>query len=208
MPINPDVDAFYAIIDEGAPIAGRSELLAQSILTETTANGSRVRAVSDNQILPAHKGWYLDLMWEATYGGPGAKGERVVSRALVRGDRVIFATLIPSQDPCAFGGDSWLMELNTFSGGRLDYALFDLNGDGLFDDDDWIDVTLPDGSTVRMPPSAIAPDVNIIKTPAVITGVGANDDEVKIVSGSAGQLTPIMERGSTDLGRLSWRQMR
>lgn len=155
-----------------------------------------------------HKGWFLDLEWGSTYGGPGPEGERVVSRALVRNDRVIFATLIPSKDPCAFGGDSWLMELNTFTGGRLAYALFDLNNDGQFDDGDWIDVTLPDGTTTRVPPSAIAPEVNIIKTPAVITGIGPNDDEVKIVSGSGGQLMQIMERGSTAIGRLSWRQMR
>lgn len=208
VPVNPDVDAFYGIIDRGVQISGRSELLEQSILVETASNGRRLRAVTDNQMNSSQSGWFLDLMWTPTYGGPGAKGERVVSRALVRGDRVIFATLIPSEDPCAFGGDSWLMELNTFSGGRLDYALFDLNTDGQFDDDDWIDVTLPDGTVERMPPSAIAPDVNIIKTPAVITGIGPNDDEVKIVSGSGGDLMRIMERGSTALGRLSWRQMR
>ena len=208
VPPNPDIDAFFGVVDYGAPIAGRSELLEQSILVETTSNGRRVRAVTDNQMGSSHKGWYLDLEWEAVYGGPGPAGERVVSRALVRNDRVIFATLIPSEDPCAFGGDSWLMELNTFTGGRLDYALFDLNNDGQFDDGDWIDVTLPDGTTTRVPPSAIAPDVNIIKTPAVITGIGPNDDEVKVVSGSGGQLMQIMERGSTAIGRLSWRQMR
>ena len=126
----------------------------------------------------------------------------------MRGDRVIFATLIPSEDPCSFGGDSWLMEISSFTGGRLDYAVFDTDVDGQFDDDDWVDVTLPDGTVIRVPPSAIAPEVNIIKTPAVVTGIGPNDDEVKIVSGSGGQLTNIMERGSTALGRLSWRQMR
>src|SRR5690606_20943383 len=125
-----------------------------------------------------HKGWYLDLLWSDTYGGPGPEGERVVSRATVRGDRVIFATLIPNPDPCAFGGDSWLMELNTFNGGRLDYAVFDLNNDGVFDEDDWITVTDENGNEVVIPPSAIAPDINIIKTPAVITGIGENQDEV------------------------------
>ena len=208
VPNNPDVDAFYGIMDRGVQISGRAELLEQSILAEVAVNGTRVRGVTDNAIQSSHSGWYLDLMWAPIYGGPGAVGERVVSKAVVRGDRVIFATLIPNTDPCAFGGDSWLMELNTFSGGRLDYAVFDLNADGLFDDADWIDVTLPDGSVVRIPPSAIAPDVNIIKTPAVITGVGPNDDEVKVVSGSGGQLMRIMERGSTGLGRLSWRQLR
>ena len=208
VPPNPDVDAFYGIIDRGVQISGRSELLEQSIVAEVTTSGTRVRGVTDYELQSTHSGWFLDLMWDTSYGGPGAKGERVVSKAVVRGDRVIFATLIPNTDPCAFGGDSWLMELNTFSGGRLDYALFDLNGDGLFDDDDWIDVTLPDGTDTRIPPSAIAPDVNIIKTPAVISGIGPNDDEVKVVSGSGGQLIRIMERGSTGLGRLSWRQLR
>ncbi len=208
VPVNPDIDAFFGVIDNGTSISGRSELLKQEILIETTSNGSRVRAVSDNQMTPSQRGWYLDLTWDALYGGPGPAGERVVSRALVRNDRVIFATLIPSRDPCAFGGDSWLMELNTFSGGRFDYAVFDLDADGQFDDSDWIDVLLPDGTTERVPPSGIAPDINIIKTPAVISGVGPNDDEVKIVSGSGGQLMQISERGSTGIGRLSWRQMR
>ena len=208
VPNNPDVDAFFGIIDRGTQISGRSDLLEQSVLAEVSSNGRRVRGVTDYQLQSTHSGWYMDLMWDSAYGGPGAKGERVVSRALVRGDRVIFATLIPSEDPCAFGGDSWLMELNTFSGGRLEYAVFDLDDDGQFDDNDWIDVTMPDGTVVRMPPSAIAPDVNIIKTPAVITGIGGNDDEVKVVSGSGGQLMQIRERGSTALGRLSWRQMR
>ncbi|MDJ0907064.1 MAG: PilC/PilY family type IV pilus protein, partial [Woeseiaceae bacterium] len=175
---DPDVDGFFGIIDSGTPVTGRGQLQEQSILVETTSNGRRVRAVSDNEPGVSKRGWFLDLKWDSAYGGPGPAGERVVSRALVRGDRVIFATLIPSEDPCAFGGDSWLMELNTFTGGRLDYALFDLNRDGQFDDDDWIDVELPDGSTTRVPPSAIAPDINIIKTPAVVTGVGDNDDEV------------------------------
>ncbi|MGI9236748.1 MAG: pilus assembly protein, partial [Woeseiaceae bacterium] len=208
VPNNPPVDAFYGIIDRGVEITGRSQLLEQTILAEVASNGTRVRAVSDNALQSTDNGWFLDLKWSSANGGPGAVGERVVSRAIVRGDRVIFATLIPNTDPCAFGGDSWLMELDTFSGGRLDYALFDLDGDGLFDDDDWVDVTLADGTVIRVPPSAIAPEANIIKTPAVITGIGPNDDEVKIISGSGGQLMQISERGSTALGRLSWRQWR
>ena len=208
VPNNPDIDAFFAIVDHGTQISGRSELLEQSIILETSSNGRRVRAVSDNEMASYHKGWYMDFNWESGYGGPGPAGERVVSRALVRNDRVIFATLVPSKDPCSFGGDSWLMELNTFTGGRLAYALFDLNKDGQFDDTDWIDITNADGTTSRIPPSGIAPDVNIIKTPAIITGIGVDNDEVKIVSGSGGQLMRIMERGSTAVGRLSWRQMR
>jgi type IV pilus assembly protein PilY1 len=208
VPNNPSVDVFYGIIDRGVQITSRGELLEQSIVVETTAQGMRVRGVTDFEIQDNHSGWFLDLMWKSSYGGPGPRGERVVSRAVVRSDRVIFATLIPNTDPCAFGGDSWLMELNSFDGGRLDYAVFDLNGDGVFDADDWLTATDADGNVIKIPPSAIAPDINIIKTPAIITGIGDNDDEVKVLSGSSGQLIRIMELGATDIGRLSWRQLR
>jgi type IV pilus assembly protein PilY1 len=207
VPDDPDVDTFYGIIDRGLPITTRADLLEQEIIAEVTVSGTRVRGVTANEIQSGHKGWYLDLEWPGSYGGPGPAGERVVSRAAVRGDRVIFATLIPNPDPCAFGGDSWVMELNTFDGGRLDYAVFDLNNDGVFDDDDWITVTV-NGNEIRIPPSAIAPDINIIKTPAIISGFGENQDEVKVMSGSSGQLIRITERGSVGIGRQSWRQLR
>ena len=206
VPDDPPVDTFYGIIDRGEPIALRSDLLEQEILAEVTVSGTRVRGVTANDIA-GHKGWYLDLEWPAAYGGPGPAGERVVSRAAVRGDRVIFATLIPNPDPCSFGGDSWVMELNTFDGGRLDYSVFDLNNDAEFDGDDWITITV-DGEDIRIPPSAIAPDINIIKTPAIISGFGENQDEVKVMSGSSGQLIRITEKGGVGIGRQSWRQLR
>ncbi|MEX2123837.1 MAG: PilC/PilY family type IV pilus protein [Woeseia sp.] len=208
VPDDPSVDTFYGIIDRGEPITARSELLEQEILAEVTVSGTRVRGVTANEIQSGDSGWYLDLEWSGSYGGPGPAGERVVSRAAVRGDRVIFATLIPNPDPCAFGGDSWVMELNTFDGGRLEYAVFDLNNDAEFDDDDWITITDENGNEIRIPPSAIAPDINIIKTPAIISGFGENQDEVKVMSGSSGQLIRITEKGGVGIGRQSWRQLR
>lgn len=208
VPATPPVDSFYGITDIGAPIAGRGDLLEQSILTEATVNATRVRAVTANEIQPAHHGWYLDLAWESVNGGPGPIGERVVSRAVVRGDRVIFSTVIPNPDPCAFGGDSWIMELNTFNGGRLSYAVFDTNDDGVFDANDWITITDESGQDVAVPPSAIAPDINIVKTPAIIEGFGPNQDELKVLSGSSGKMIRITEKGSVDIGRQSWRQLK
>jgi type IV pilus assembly protein PilY1 len=208
VPAVPDVDTFYGIIDRGEEISGRGELLEQSILIETALNGTRVRGVSAYEMETGDAGWYLDLVWDGSFGGPGPAGERVVSRAAVRGDRVIFATLIPNPDPCAFGGDSWVMELNTFTGGRLDYAVFDLNADDAFDEDDWITFTDQDGNVISIPPSAIAPDINIVKTPAIIAGFGENQDEVKVMSGSSGELIRITERGAVGIGRQSWRQLR
>jgi type IV pilus assembly protein PilY1 len=208
VPDDPQVDTFYGIIDRGLPIAGRDELVEQEIMTEQNTTGGRVRGVTANPMEDEDSGWYLDLLWKDTWGGPGALGERVVAPALVRGDRVIFTTLIPNVDPCSYGGDSWLMELNAFYGGRLEYAVFDVNEDGLFDTDDWITVTLGDGTTVEIPPSALAPDIGIMQPPAVLTGIGEDADEVKVVSGSSGALMRISERGGINVGRQSWRQQR
>lgn len=208
VPPSPDVDSFYAVIDRGAPITNRSNMMEQSILAEVAAYGFDVRAVTANTLTSTNDGWFMDMQWKSAFGGPGPEGERVVSRAIVRGDRVIFATVIPNPDPCSFGGDSWIMELNAFNGGRLDYAVFDLDADGEFNSDDWVTVTDENGATVTVPASGIAPDIGIVKTPAVITGVGDNDDEVKILSGSSGQLIRISERGAIDVGRQSWRQLR
>jgi type IV pilus assembly protein PilY1 len=208
VPDNPGIDTFYGIIDRGEVITGRSDLREQVILTEQTVQGTRVRGVSAYEMESGHDGWFLDLVWHSSLGGPGPAGERVVSKATVRGDRVIFATLIPNPDPCAFGGESWLMELNTFTGGRLPYAVFDINADGTFDQEDWITVTDENGNEIQIPPSAINPDINIIKTPAVIAGVGENNDEVKVMSGSSGDLIRVSERGGVGIGRQSWRQLR
>jgi type IV pilus assembly protein PilY1 len=211
VPSDPSVDSFYGIIDRGEPITSRSNLLEQTILAETTVSGVPVRAVSANDMQSGDDGWYLDLVPP----GGNAAGERVVAKATIRGDRVIFPTLIPNADPCAFGGESWIMELNTFTGGRLDYAVFDLNDDVRFDDSDFITITDADGNEVKVPASGTQPGDAIVKTPAVIDGVDLNPDdedptmhEVKIVAGSDGGLVRIAERGSDGVGRQSWRQLR
>jgi type IV pilus assembly protein PilY1 len=206
VPVNPRTESFYGVFDRGTQVVGRSSLTEQEILTEQDVDDLRVRAVTQNYLPPADDGWYLDLVWKSAYSGPGPAGERVVSRPLVRDDRVIFTTLIPNPDPCSPGGESWLMELNTSSGGRLEYAVFDLGDDGNFDSDDWITVTLPDGTDVTVPPSALAPGIGIVDSAAVVSGVGPDQDEIKILSGSSGDLIRISERGGVNIGRQSWRQ--
>lgn len=211
VPANPDVDSFYAIIDKGTQVTSRNDLLQQQIIAETIANGIPVRAVSAHDMQAGHDGWYLDLVPPSG----NAVGERVVAKATVRGDRVIFPTLIPNPDPCAFGGESWVMELSTFTGGRLEYAVFDLNDDVHFDENDFITIKDENGNDVMVPVSGIKPGDAIVKTPAIIGGVDLNPDdedptqhEVKIVAGSDGGLIRIAERGSVGIGRQSWRQLR
>jgi type IV pilus assembly protein PilY1 len=217
---NPEVQAFYGIIDDDKePVSlDISNLLPQEILTRVTqveVEGEEegetqiidigLTAVSNNQIT-SQKGWYLNLEWKTSRGGPGLEGERVTARALVRGDRVIFTSLIPSADPCAAGGTSWLYELDTLSGGRLTYAVFDINNDNKFDDADFIEIVV-EGETIRIPPSGFNPDVGIINTPTVLTDPKSGDER-KIFTGSSGQIISVPEAGSISRGRQNWEQIR
>jgi type IV pilus assembly protein PilY1 len=203
--LDPQIESFYGIIDRGNELQ-KGDLLEQEIIAEVVENSQRFRFVSDNPITNTYDGWYIDLLWKESLGGEGAKGERAVTRALVRGDRVIFATLIPSDDPCAAGGNSFLIEVDTSSGSRLAYSVFDTNGDGVFDDNDFI-IVIIDGEEVSLPASGLAPEIGIINSPTVLTGVGESSDETKVISGSSGQVITIQEAGSRSRGRQNWEQL-
>lgn len=202
---DPEIQAFYGIIDEDStgPLTV-SDLLAQEILTRVTVNSLGLTVLSDYQ-LNNQKGWYLDLNWKPSLGGSGPDGERVTARALVRGDRVIFTSLIPSSDPCAAGGQSWLYEVDALSGSRLEYSVFDVSGDLNFNEEDYVEVEI-DGETVRVPPSGLNPDIGIINTPTILREGGG--DERKVFTGSSGQIISVPEKGAVNRGRQNWEQIR
>ena len=157
-----------------------------------------MREVSDNAVDYSSKhGWYLDLILTGETRGDG---ERVVDQAILRHDRIIFPTLTPSNDPCNFGGTGWLMELDALTGGRLDYAVLDVNGDGVINTADLV----ANGGT-PIPPSGIKFD-EMITRPGII---GAGEREYKYTSGSRGRIGVTAERAdNAELGRQSWWQLR
>lgn len=203
---SPQLQRFYAVYDGGSRVTALSSLVQQTVTNEGVTSGVEswgeyrfgYRMTSTNEVdYSTKKGFYLDLQ---SPGATDGAGERVVSQALLRGGRIIFTTLIPSADACAFGGSSWLMELDAFNGGRLPYSVFDVNGDGLIDDNDFI--LLDDGT--RLPANGKSFG-EIIKTPGII---GAGEVEYKYTSGSSGTLGVTLEEGSGDkVGRQSWRQL-
>jgi type IV pilus assembly protein PilY1 len=90
--------------------------------------------------------------------------------------------------------------LDAINGGRLAYSVYDVNGDGQVDENDY--VTLSDGSKVPVGGKGFD---EIIKTPGII---GAGDLEYKYTSGSSGTLSSTVEVGSGNIkGRQSWRQL-
>lgn len=208
--------SFYAIWDKAeetlTPIV-RSDLLKQNILSEVKVSGSDYRITSDTGInWNTQSGWYIDLI------SPEAAsnlGERQVSNAVIRNGKVIFTTLLPSDDPCRDGGTSWLMELDFASGARLAYSPFDINGDGNFNGDDYICIANceldadgnPDPERVDVPASGKKSEVGIISSPSIANEAGGQR-EFKYTSGSSGNIEVIVENpGPGFEGRQSWRQL-
>lgn len=208
---NQITQSFYGLWDKrlATQIAfDRSDLLQQQILQQVSVNGSNYRVTSDEPInWTQHSGWYIDLINQGS--NSGNLGERQVSNAIIRNGRIIFTTLVPSDDPCAFGGSGWLMEMNYASGARLSYSPFDVNGDGVFTSEDFFMVdTDGDGEPdTPVPYSGKESKVGIIPTPSIVNQPGGQQ-EVKYTSGADGNIEVTIENpGPGYQGRQSWRQL-
>lgn len=207
---SPQIQSFYGIWDKScntgncADMTGgritstnRSLLQVQSITHEVTDTNADYRVTTTNTVdWTAKRGWYMNLVPPSGT----AQGERAVSLPLLRAGRIIFPTVIPSTDPCLAGGNSWLMELDAFSGGRLNYAVFDKNDDGNFNAGDKVacEAETCDASGRKS-------SEGIIKTPGIIS---AGETEYKYAGGSSGNILVVKEKGSLKEGRMSWRQLR
>lgn len=205
---NKDVQSLYGIWDNGTTTS-RSGLQQQTITHEFTEFGERLRVVSNNTVTytgsSAKRGWYMDLI-QPPLGT--AQGERVVSTPLLRHGRVIFTTLIPSTEACSFGGTSWLMELTATTGGRLDYSVFDLDKNNLFNEKDYVTVKIA-GVDTKVPVSGLQSKVGITKAPAVVS---AGSIEYKVASGTdtsgTGKGVQVTkEKGTGGKPRTSWKQL-
>jgi type IV pilus assembly protein PilY1 len=119
---NTDQQTFYGIWDnEGAPVTGRSELQQQTFTTTFSDDGRTFLVSSANTVdYPSKKGWYLDLK---------NAGERVANDPLLVGSRIIFTSILPSDDPCSYGGTSWLNVLDAVTGGRAKETFLRMRGE-------------------------------------------------------------------------------
>ena len=207
--------SFYGIWDKAqASLStfGRSSLLQQSIVREVSQSNFDLRETTANTIdWTSHLGWYIDLI-NIEGSNTDNYGERQVSNSVVRNGRIIFTTLLPSDDPCEFGGSGWLMELDLYSGARLSFSPFDLNNDGLFNTDDYIHIDtnnngIVDPGETFIPASGKKSKVGIISTPSIIDSADGQT-EYKYTSGSSGAIEVTVENPGPDFsGRQSWRQL-
>ncbi|MGY6276210.1 pilus assembly protein [Methylomonas sp. MgM2] len=211
------VQSFYAIWDNplSPGTVARTSLVQQSIIEDgisKTLDGCTdnpatpdnecvydVRATSSNTVDYSTKlGWYLDLV--PTSGV--AAGERVVSGAIIRYDRVIFLTAIPSDDPCNPGGTSWLMELDARTGSATSISSFDFNNDDKFDEQD----LLSSGHTA----SGVKSNVGIIKSTVWLEKEGTGT-AMKEMSGTSSNIMSVKNKGAVvsvgEVKRRYWLQI-
>ena len=132
---NTDTQSFYGIWDDGTTVInGRSDLVQQSISTDENIPDDR-RVMSNNTVnysqAMQERGWYVDFTTESK--------ERVIVNPIIFGRLVIFSTTIPNQNLCGFAGGSWLMVLDSNSGGQPSFTALDISGDGVFNTEDMID---------------------------------------------------------------------
>jgi type IV pilus assembly protein PilY1 len=184
------------------------QVIVQETLEDFDELSYQIRIVSNASVdWENQRGWYLDLP---------TQGEKVVSNPLLRGGRLIFVTTIPSLSKCKAGGDSWLMEIDAATGGRIDRPVFDFNGDVLIDVNDLAAYTDADGNEVFVAPSGKKSKVGILQPPAIVAGVGGEGTggfgkaEAKYASGSdGGQIEVTIEDvGLPSAGRKSWIQFK
>ena len=204
--VGATTQTFYGIWDEsGVANPTSANLLQQTVTSTSTVNGVDYRVTTNNPIVwragtpvpsPSYIGWYMDLP---------TTGERQVTNPVLSGNRIIFITTIPSNDPCSVGGDSWLMELKASSGQRLGITPFDVNGDGNFSAMDLVGGATTSGQKIQG--IGQGPVIRAGGNPATCTG--ARCREQKVIGSSDGSIkTPIENPESCSYCRAGWRHIR
>ena len=200
--LDHSVQSIYGIFDSDVKgTVDRNDLLEQTINSEgevTVSGESRpYRIFSDTDVADSHDGWLIDLISP----DEGEQGERIVVRPTIRGEAVVFVSLIPSASPCDGGGSSWLIAISKNNGGAIDGGVIDVNDDGEIDEKDYVN----DGG-VKVPVSSIGFD-SILSRVNFVSGKG--DVDQGYGSTSKGDIARVGLKGLGGLlGRQSWRQVR
>lgn len=136
------VQTWYGINDDGSTdTVIRSGLLERKILLDIAVSAdvsARVIESGAREDLLGKRGWYIDLLPNGTLP---SVGERMVTPNQFQGSALIGNTRIPdASDPCAPTGRGVIMSIDPFTGARLVETFFDLNGDGVFNTADMVEI--------------------------------------------------------------------
>jgi type IV pilus assembly protein PilY1 len=207
-----DVQSMYGIIDEGAPVSGRTaggdgDITERSIVEIGVVAGRRVRGFEENGVLPTgSKGWYIDLQSDSDGDGDNTEGERIVSNPRVRGTVLLTASMIPPVvNTCDAGGRGFINALDAFTGTSLSEPFFNVNnnsvdsdGDGVPEGPDFSDDVLgADGVAI----GSVDLGVGMPTLPTII-------DELLVVGGSTGSIGSVtVNPQGGGARRIFWREI-
>lgn len=136
------------------------------------------------------KGWYMDLP---------ATGETQPFNPLPTSGQVLYNTVIPSSNPCVFGGTSFIMALDPFTGAASALGNFDADGDGNFSGPQT--VTTGGGAQVAATPIGVGSTVGITPTPNVMRVPPSGGATGPQVSGMPSAMYPaVYSAGSGQAG--------
>ena len=167
----------------------------QTVNDADAASGQKPNPGSADAGETVHAGWYFKLI-HSSQASPTNEGERVVKDVQIRDGKAIIISIIPNTDACSGGGNSIVHEIDAATGGRLDTAQFDINDDGVIDENDLVDA--PPGLTDENgdPILKIAPTghqfTGILYPPVYLT-MPDKEREMKLFSTSAGTTTTMFE---------------
>ena len=186
-PADTQVQTWYALIDDGSTISGRSDLKQRGLSSSGTVSGTNVRTFdqASSGDMAGMKGWYIDL----------PAGERMVTGSVIYNLIVpvlVGSSIIPEADPCSAGGSGFVNLIDPFTGGSVSEIIVDINTDDEFDDSDKL------GNEIV---GSVDPDIGMPGAPVLV-------GNRLIVGGSTGQIASFnVNLGSSTIGRLMWREI-
>lgn len=156
-----DIQSIYGLWDDftlpsDSITAVTTSRLQEQSFTNVTApvSGFTVRTLTDTSFTWGHngtkkEGWFIDLDVPESGGGIEFPGERAIRNFLIRGDFVFVNTVIPkASTACNTGPGGFELGFNPATGGSGANTVFDLNGDGIFDENDNVDGLVGEANVV------------------------------------------------------------
>ncbi|MCP5180048.1 MAG: cadherin-like domain-containing protein [Pseudomonadales bacterium] len=205
------------------------EQVISNIVDETNTDFPRQRLVTANAVeyvpdtggVPGVYGWYIDLdpvrpvvtqqgnvNSDTSGNAPPAvqyPGERAIRRFILRGDAILVTTVVPRDaNSCTQAPPGATFPIDPLSGGNPKRPIFDLNNDGVIDDQDFMTVG---GIQYASGIVFSQDDLNgTLVDPSMLVGTG--DYDFLFISGGDEQVTlRIAPPEDQKTGRLSWREM-
>ena len=151
--LSTEIQSIYGLLDSpnnSSPITKyslSSQLVEQSFSTFVDNNsGLVVRTITDNPVVYKDtgsnqiRGWFIDFDIPPPNGNLSDvqfPGERPVRNLQLRNDQLFFSTVIPQDGTsCAPPSDGFGLSINPITGGVAPNVIFDINIDGLFNEED------------------------------------------------------------------------